>query len=378
MPRKPAAEEFFYNDDDGRMADEMFHHGIMMPVDYPELFAMDERRMAPIRAKNRAKHNAKRKRFKDASLYAEGEHPRGKGGKWTEKGGGDAPPPHDVKRSNASALFEAPPKPAPEMAREIVAKVPGAEAEIARVKEKLSKVKNTNWLVKDGGHKLEDGTYTPARAAEHQRILREFINEQNVKQFSPAPGENPVLTLLGGRGGSGKSWLSGKDGPVDASTSLVIDSDAVKAMLPEYDGWNAAQLHEESCDIVAMIDHAAAKLGLNVVLDGTMSSVTLQDRIDAYQAPEDSVYELEGYYMYASPVTAATRAMERWAKGGTFEGRLVPPEIILGNVNNEKNFDRLSDDFRKWAIYDNDGEGFDPRLVDQHDGIRGRKGRSDT
>ena len=104
----------------------------------------------------------------------------------------------------------------------------------------------TNKLVSEGGYKQEDGNYTPERQKVHQKIIDEYINEANVKKYSPAPGEKSLLTVLGGRGGSGKSWLTGKDGPIDASKSMVIDTDEVKSKLPEYEGWNAAQLHEES------------------------------------------------------------------------------------------------------------------------------------
>ena len=33
--------------------------------------------------------------------------------------------------------------------------------------------------------------------------------------------------MLGGRGGSGKSWLTGEHGPVDESKAILIDADAV-------------------------------------------------------------------------------------------------------------------------------------------------------
>jgi hypothetical protein len=70
--------------------------------------------------------------------------------------------------------------------------------------------------------------------------------------------------------------------------------------------------------------------------------------------------------MHLPPEEAATRAMARYAKGGKFDGRFVPPEVILGNVDNEQNFDKFSNQFRKWAVYENTGK--EPRLVESsHD-----------
>jgi len=202
--------------------------------------------------------------------------------------------------------------------------------------------------------------------------VQKYINPATVAQYMPPEGQSPTLTILGGRGGSGKSWLTSDEGPIDKTKSLVIDNDEVKSELPEYEGWNAAQLHEEASDIVAMIDARAAQIGMNVVLDGTLKSQNIQKRIDVYQAPPSHEYELEGYYMYASPETAATRALKRFKTDkGDFSGRFVPPEVILGNINNEKNFDAMSEAFRKWAVYESE-TGPKPKLV-QQGGKRARR-----
>jgi predicted ABC-type ATPase len=329
------AEEFFYIDDDGSKADAALHNRILREVEWP----INEAIMGPIREKHRAK---RQKSFGDA--WNEALHPRGKGGKWTESGAG---------ASNAASLYTPPTK----TADQIIATVQGASQAIDQTRTMLSKVVETNKLVEEGGFKLADGSYTLERSLVHERIVAEFINEKSVRQYSPEPGENPTLTILGGRGGSGKSWLTSKDGPIDTSRAMVIDNDEVKSKLPEYEGWNAAQLHEEASDIVALIDSRAAALGLNVVLDGTLKSSSILERVKVYQAPEDSEYEMEGFYMYASPETAATRALNRFSKGGTFTGRFVPPEVILSNTKNEINFDSMTPSFRRWAVYDNEGEG---------------------
>jgi predicted ABC-type ATPase len=275
-------------------------------------------------------------------------------------GGAGAKGMDDTSLSHAADLYT-PPTMTPD---EIINAVPGAREAVDIVNRKLKAGVSTDKTPEEGGYKNADGTYTPERAQLHKDIVDHFIHPEAVKKYMPEKGANPVLTVLGGRGGSGKSWLTGDEGPVDTEKSMVIDADEVKGMLPEYEGWNAALLHEESSDIVALIDRRAASLGINVTLDGTLKSTNILNRIAVYQDPKESTYDLDGYYMYASPQTAATRAMRRFSAGGTFKGRYVPPEVVLGNTKNEQNFDILSESFRQWAIYDNDGnEG--PKLVDE-------------
>jgi predicted ABC-type ATPase len=260
-------------------------------------------------------------------------------------------------------LYSAPTK----TADQIVASFLGAVEAIEATRKKIAALIPTDALVSEGGFRNPDGTYTKEREQLHLKIASSFFAPERVAAALPAPGEKPVLTMLGGRGGSGKSWLTGEKGPVDETKSILVDSDAIKAMLPGYEGWNATIFHEESTAILNLVDKRALELGVNTIHDATMKSeATAAMRMAQYEA---AGYEVEGYYMYAAPETAATRALSRYSKKGTFTGRFVPPEIILGNVNNEKNFDKMSGGFRKWAVYDNNAEGKEgPKLVSRsHD-----------
>jgi uncharacterized protein len=280
-----------------------------------------------------------------------------------ERESGAKKPAGERKKAQASQLYTAPTK-TPD---QIVASFPGAKEAIEKTRKRLAELVPTDALVSEGGFKNPDGTYTPERVEIHRKIAASFFPPERVAAALPAPGEKPVLTMLGGRGGSGKSWLTGEHGPVDESKSILIDADAIKGMLPGYEGWNASAFHEESSDILKLVDARALELGVNTIHDATMKSeATAAMRMAQYEA---AGYEVEGYYMYAAPETAAMRALSRYSKKGTFTGRFVPPEIILGNVNNEKNFDKLSGGFRKWAVYDNNAEGKEgPKLISRsHD-----------
>lgn len=268
-------------------------------------------------------------------------------------------PPVTAQQSSAADLYQPPTK----TAEQIIAEH-GAAKGIEDVRARLAKLAPTDAPVDKGGFRLPDGTYTTQRKLLHEKIVDEMFSERAVARALPAEGERPTLTMLGGRGGSGKSWLTGKDGPVDATRAILLDSDHIKSLLPGYQGWNAALYHEESSHILSMADKRATDLGVNVINDATLKSKsTVGKRVAQYEAAD---YQLEGFYMYLGPDDAAGRAMSRFSKGGTFTGRFVPPEVILGNTANEKNFDEMSPKFVRWGVYDNSGKS--PKLVQEKRG----------
>ena len=241
----------------------------------------------------------------------------------------------------------------------------GASKLVADARAKAAESIPTNASVSEGGF-LDDktGEWTPERAALHEKLIDELLSAEAVQRATPKDGAKPTMTILGGRGGSGKSWLTSKSGPVDAEANLVIDADHFKTALPEYQGYNAAALHGESSYLADRCAAIAAKLGLNVVLDITMkSSSTSASRINQFV---DAGHDIHGFYMFASPETATERAVGRFKSGmeKTGKGRFVPPEIIMGNVDNEKTFDNNIPFFKKWGVYDNnEGGGVGPRHV---------------
>ena len=133
---------------------------------------------------------------------------------------------------------------------------------ISHVEKRLANAVPTNAPVSEGGFKQADGTYTPEREKVHAEIIRSILTPETVANARPAPGEKPVFTMIGGRGGSGKSWFSGKGQKVDPTRNIVIDNDSFKSKLPGYEGWNAALYHEEASDIFDRLDVMARSLGV--------------------------------------------------------------------------------------------------------------------
>jgi predicted ABC-type ATPase/uncharacterized membrane protein YgcG len=275
-------------------------------------------------------------------------------------------PPHRYTKEEARATADS-----------IAAKL-GVSKEVDEARAKLDarpRRMQTIDPVEDGGYKMPDGSWTPERAALHRQILDKLFTQEAIDKAIPKPGEKPVVTFLGGRGGSGKSSLTdGPGAPCDAAHAIVVDADKFKEQLkPEYAGWNADQVHEESDQMVRMAEDTAIELGLNIVHDATMKSTqSILDRAGRY---EKAGYAIEGHYMHAPAEVAMSRAMMRFAKKqrATGDGRFVPPEVILGNVDNEKNFDTLIPKFRHWSVFDNSGTSAQFVAGDQQYGAGAKK-----
>lgn len=242
---------------------------------------------------------------------------------------------------------------------------PEAAAAMQAVEKEIAAGTPTTAPVDKGGHIGPDGRYTPERKKVHMEILRNILNPETVARATPEKGQKPVITMLGGRGGSGKSWITNKakGGPVDSSKALVLDSDQIKSMLPGYKPALAALYHDESSDILNEVGETARKLGLNVIYDATMQRETsILPRLERHL---EAGYDVHAFYMFVPPEQAAERAAKRFWKNGNANGRYVPPHVVLGNRTNEDVFDRVKEFASNWGLYQNMGEA--PQFVAGHD-----------
>jgi predicted ABC-type ATPase len=213
----------------------------------------------------------------------------------------------------------------------------------------------------------KDGNWLPERQAKHRDIYQKIMGDAQREAATPAPGEKPIFTMLGGRGGSGKSWFKGN--VYDPKKVILLDGDAIKAMLPEYAGWNAHQLHEEASSILEDMLTRARDMGLNVVLDATMKTgKSAMEKINGFK---DHGYRTECHYMHLPRQEAAKRAVDRFVNGGKpgkdgkeEEGRFVPVNAVLANTKNEENFDEARKHVDKWSFHDNNvPKGSPPKLI---------------
>lgn len=242
-----------------------------------------------------------------------------------------------------------------EMTEEEVLKLFPAEA-----KEKLNDVLNrVNALEPTVNTYRRGGSYTEERQLVHKEIIEKYITPDAVISSKPGDGEKPTFTILGGRGGSGKSWFKGK--VFDPSNVIYLDSDEIKEMLPEYKGWNAAQVYAEAGDIFDKITDIASEMGLNIVHDSTMRST--KTAVDLVKKFKSTGYSVDAHYMHLPRHEAAKRAVSR-SMGNN--GRFVPLQVILGSKTNEESFDAIKGECDKWSFRDNNVEmGDEPVLISE-------------
>jgi predicted ABC-type ATPase len=215
----------------------------------------------------------------------------------------------------------------------------------------------------------ESARYTEDREKLHGEIMQQLLSPDKLRTALPPPGEKPTFIILGGRGGSGKSWF--KDKIYDSSKCVVLDADEIKNKIPEFKGWNAQDVHEESSDILEQMLSTCIRNGLNVVLDATMkTSTSAMAKVLRMKA---AGYNAEAHYMHLPRQEAAKRAIGRFKTGdGDYSGRYVPVEIVLKNTSNESSFDQVKSLVDKWSFRDNNVKrGEEPILISE--GVNGIK-----
>jgi predicted ABC-type ATPase len=218
---------------------------------------------------------------------------------------------------------------------------------ISETEDRLEHLEETiTWYRREG--KDDKAVYSQDRQDKQIVVMSKFISQYKLRRAKPKKGEKPKLVMLGGRGGSGKSWFEGK--VYDPKNTIVFDADKVKEQLPEYEGWNATQVHEESSDLIERMIKIARDNKANVVLDATMK--TAKSAIEKMKAFKEAGYEIEVHYMHLPRQEAAKRAISRFM-GKSKKGRYVPLDVVLGNTTNEETFDMVKDGADRWSFRDN-------------------------
>ncbi len=189
--------------------------------------------------------------------------------------------------------------------------------------------------------------YTQERTKLHDKIIKEFVTDKITPQMI---SEQPrILITLGGRPGSGKS--SCLNGLVYDDSFIILDPDAIKTRLPEYKGWNAEEVHEESGDILEKCLQVAKKLNLSVVIESTMG--TTGSTLRRIREFKESGYKVEAHYMFLPMRQACKRALKRFLDAAP-NGRYIPIDILHQMDNTEKNFDLIKPFVDGWSFYSNE------------------------
>jgi predicted ABC-type ATPase len=161
----------------------------------------------------------------------------------------------------------------------------------------------------------------------NQIITKEVTDNECIRR------DAPIAILTGGLPGSGKSTYirNNKDWMTNPAI-FKIDADDLRAKLPEYNGWNATQTHEETRDLVKTLLNKVGKTGCSydVIYDGTMN------KSKKYK-PLVETLKKEGYrvfimFLKVDKKTSMTRAMNRYKKSGRYVPRFVIDEAAQNGL----------------------------------------------
>jgi SPP1 gp7 family putative phage head morphogenesis protein len=176
-----------------------------------------------------------------------------------------------------------------------------------------------------GKYQDKDGNLLAEREQLHQDIINDLF-----KGIEPEQGQ-PVFVLMGGGPATGKSSVIKSGDVVLKNNTVKIDSDAIKAKLPEYqigiktgDTGIASFVHEESSALAKRAMEIANRGNYNTLLDGTGdgSMASLTKKIT--QARESGARVVANYV--TCPIDEALR---RNAVRAAKTGRLPPEDMLI-------------------------------------------------
>lgn len=177
-----------------------------------------------------------------------------------------------------------------------------------------------------------NGEWAPERAALHEEILAKAINPRAVSDQPKA-----ILTL--GPPGAGKTTVLGPRVKALVGEATIVNPDAMKAHLPEYEGGKRATLvHEESSYLAKRVRDYAIANSHNVVFDETGRN---EERItQLVDQLAEKGYEVHVMLADVPEHVSVKRAVDRFKTG---EGRYTPLDYIVSDVDGKprKTFDSL-------------------------------------
>lgn len=223
-----------------------------------------------------------------------------------------------------------------------------------RVEEQISKEGETIERFRLSGEG-ENAVYSDERVNRvHKKIFEAYLSSDKVARATPKHGEKPKFVILGGRAGAGKSWFTNteEDGLYNPEEYIVLDADVIKSFLPEYEGWNAQTVHEESSDLNKMLLDKAKKLGCNIIVDGTMANP--KKAVKQVQEFKASGYATSCDYIFTPMQESMKRACSRFkTRRSDYSGRFVPLGIMAEMTKNEDAFEAVKEIVDRYSFRDN-------------------------
>jgi predicted kinase len=166
----------------------------------------------------------------------------------------------------------------------------------------------------------EDIVGTEAALTRFEKDAETLAWRELEKDAEPVAREKQVTIILGPPA-AGKSTIA--NDLAIANKAAILDSDEIKAALPEFDGGiGAAAVHSESSTLAKALQSKMASRGTNIVLPKVgHDASSIRGAISLYK---DKGYTVRLVNMYVTPENAYQRMISRFMK----KGRIIPPEYL--------------------------------------------------
>jgi hypothetical protein len=155
-----------------------------------------------------------------------------------------------------------------------------------------------------------------------------------------SPTGPPLVVVLLGPAGSGKTTRGVPMAKERHKVGFVsVNADTVKERLPEYRGWNASALHEESSAVAKELRDVATAQRMNIIYDITGTNFD-SVRIGVTHFA-DFGYRVFVLLLDLEPWRASHRAWERFQSnpfgvdGTCPPGRYVPPGLVYNGMGHK-------------------------------------------
>lgn len=217
-------------------------------------------------------------------------------------------------------------------------------------------------------------------------LLHHSLLDEIYSRSADVPCDHEAL-VAGGLSGAGKTTVLANHPEIDRSNYLTINPDDMKeamarrGMIPEVEGLSPMEaselVHEESSYLARQLALRAQADGKNLIWDITMSDkAKTEQRITDLR--ESGYTKVDAIFVQISIETSLRRTearywadQDKWFEGEGVGGRLIPPEVILRQADDEwgsgnrKTFEAIKEIVNHWEIHDNSADGHPARLLDQ-------------
>jgi len=242
---------------------------------------------------------------------------------------------------------------------------------IMKDKERWEKIQENRHIKNDSKDKFtKNDKYNQKRLNIHNKLIEKVDNPNAI----PKKDKIPKVVFIGGLSASGKTstvakFLKRKEGEPDYKAYpgyVYLNSDNFKTWLPEYSGYNAPYLHEESTDIFERAIKQYAAQGKNIIIDATLKTTPkAKDKMDFFKK--------KGYKVKLLGTNIpGEKAIERATGRFIRSKRYVPLEIIGKNAEKTNaSVLTLRHNAKDYAVYNTDVErGKKPVLVESDESLK--------